>query len=382
MIDRMARPNPRNTVSSLDSARAETTTSPQASSDITRVVLFVLVIGTLLAGSLWTLLPFLSGLIWATTIVIATWPALLRLERLFGGRRSMAVAVMTLAVLLTFIVPFVLAIGTLIDAAQRSPVVLNDFLASGLRPPPAWISQIPFVGADIADAWHTIAAGGPEGLRAAVQPYAGAAAAWAMAAIGGLGRMIVLILLTSLLVAILYSRGEVAARGALALARRLGGETGERTMHLAGQAIRSVALGVVLTALVQSLLVGLGLWVCGIPHAGVLTALAFMLGIAQIGPLPVLALSVIWLYSAGSAGWGTALLIWTVPVAALDNVLRPVLIRRGVQLPLLLIIGGVIGGLISFGVVGLFVGPVVLAATYTLAKDWVARGRSEAATQP
>ena len=342
----------------------------------------MLVIGALLAGSLWTLLPFLSGLIWATTIVIATWPAMRGLERLFGGRRSMAVAVMTLVVLLTFIVPVALAIGTLIDAAQRSPVVMNDFLARGLRPPPAWISQVPFVGTDIADTWNTVAAGGPEALKAAVQPYARAVAAWLIAAIGGLGRTIVFILLTVLLVAILYSRGEVAARGALAFARRLGGETGERTIVLAGQAIRSVALGVVLTALVQSLLVGIGLWVCGIPHPGVLTALAFMLGIAQIGPLPVLALSVIWLYSSGSSGWGTALLIWTVPVAALDNILRPILIRRGVQLPLLLIIAGVIGGLISFGVVGLFVGPVVLAATYTLAKDWVARGQSEAAIQP
>jgi predicted PurR-regulated permease PerM len=380
MNNRMARPTPRNIVSSLGDARSEKTIPPQASSDITRVVLFVLVIGTLLAGSLWTLLPFLSGLVWATTIVIATWPALLRLERLVGGRRSIAVAIMTLAVLLTFIVPFVLAISTLLNAAERSPMVVNDFVAGGLGPPPTWISKIPVVGPRMAGSWQTIAAGGPEDLKAAVQPYARAAAAWAIAAIGGFGRITVLILLTSALVAILYSRGEMAAHGALAFARRLGGETGERTIRLAGQAIRSVALGVVLTALVQSLLVGVGLWVCGIPHFGVLTAIAFILGIAQIGPLPILATSIIWLYSNGSTGWATALLIWTVPVAALDNVLRPILIRRGVQLPLLLIIAGVIGGLISFGVVGLFVGPVVLAATYTLAKDWVARGQSETAT--
>jgi predicted PurR-regulated permease PerM len=341
-------------------------------------VLLVLVIGTLLAGSLWTLLPFLSELIWATTIVIATWPVLLRLERLVGGRRSIAVTIMTLAVLLTFIVPCVLAISTLLDAAERSPMVLNDFLAGGLKPPPAWISQIPVVGPRLADSWQTIAAGGPEALKASIQPYARATAAWTIAAIGGFGRTTILVLLTSALVAILYSRGETAARGALAFGRRLGGETGERTIRLAGQAIRSVALGVVLTAFVQSLLVGVGLWVCGIPHPGVLTAIAFVLGIAQIGPLPVLATSIIWLYWNGSTGWGTALLIWAVPVAALDNVLRPVLIRRGVQLPLLLIIGGVIGGLISFGVVGLFVGPVMLAATYTLAKDWVERGQSEA----
>jgi predicted PurR-regulated permease PerM len=369
----MARPSPRHIVPPVSNAAYDRTIKPQASSDITRVVLFVLVIGALLAGSLWTLLPFMVGLIWATTIAIATWPALLRVERLVGGRRSMAVVIMTLAALLAFILPLALAITTLLDAADRSPMVMNDFFARGLGPPPSWISQIPFVGPSMADRWQTIAAGGPEALKTFAQPYARSAAAYAIAATGGLGRTIGLILLTVLIVAILYARGETAAYGALAFARRLGGETGERTIRLAGQAVRSVALGVVLTAFIQSLLVGLGLWVCGIPHPGVLTAIAFVLGIAQIGPLPVLAISVIWLYWNSSTGWGTALLIWSLPVAALDNVLRPILIRRGVQLPLLLIIAGVIGGLISFGVVGLFVGPVVLAATYTLAKDWVLR---------
>ncbi|HEY1308216.1 MAG TPA: AI-2E family transporter YdiK [Vicinamibacterales bacterium] len=349
----------------------------ERSSDITRIVLFVLVIGALLAGSFWTLLPFLSGLIWATTIAIATWPLLLRLQRL-TGRRSYAVAIMTVLVLLAFIVPFALAINTLLDAASQSPRVINDFLAHGLGPPPEWIAKIPILGRRFGEQWQTIAAGGPEALQAFVQPYAYSAATWAIAATGGFGRTLILVLLTLFLVAILYSNGETAARGALAFGRRLGGEPGERTIRLAGQAVRSVALGVVVTAMVQSILVGLGLWFCGIPHPGVLTAIAFVFGIAQIGPLPVLAPAVIWLYWTGSSTWATVLLIWSAPVLALDNVLRPILIRRGVELPLLLILGGVIGGLISFGVVGLFVGPVVLAATYTLAKDWVSRGQPDA----
>jgi predicted PurR-regulated permease PerM len=338
-------------------------------------MLFVIVVGVLLAGSFLTLLPFLSSLLWATTIVVATWPVFVRLQQLTGGRRSLAIAMMTSVVLLAFVVPFVLAIGTLLDVARRSPTVMSDFLAHGLGPPPPWMAQIPAVGEPLSAKWQTTAAGGPDALAALVQPYARSAAAWVIAATGGLGRVLVLILLTVLLVTILYARGETAAAGALAFARRLGGDAGERTLRLAGQAVRSVALGVILTALIQSVLAGLGLWLCGIPHPGALTAIAFMLGIAQIGPLPVMAASIIWLYWSGSSGWATALLIWSLPVVALDNVLRPVLIRRGVQLPLLLIIAGVIGGLISFGVVGLFVGPVVLAATYTLAKDWVTRGQ-------
>lgn len=354
------------------------------SPDITRIVLFVLVLAILLVGTAWTLLPFLSGGVWATTIAVATWPALLRVQGATGGRRWLAVAIMIALVLLVLIVPFGLAVSALVDAAHRSPTVLKDFLTHGLGDPPAWLSKLPMVGGPALGRWQAIQAGGPEALTATVQPYARSAAAWAIAATGGLGSTAVLVLLTIVLLTILYAQGETAARGVLAFAHRLGGDTAERTVVLAGQAIRSVALGVIVTALIQALLAGAGLWFSGVPHPGLLLALAFMLGLAQLGPLPVLLPAIGWLYWTGNVGWAIALLIYSLPVAALDNFVRPILIRRGVQLPLLLIIGGVIGGLIGFGVVGLFVGPVVLAATYTLAKDWVARGQvvEAAAHQP
>jgi predicted PurR-regulated permease PerM len=342
------------------------------SRDITRVLLSVVVIGALLLGSVWTLLPFLSALIWAATIVIATWPFLLRLQRLTGGRRSLAAGTMTLLVLLAFIVPLGVAISTLLETARTSPALIADFLAHGIEPPPDWIAKLPWVGQDVAAQWQAVSDGGPEALRALVQPYALTAASAAIAATGGVGRTGVLILLTVVLVGILYSGGETAASGVVAFARRLAGETGERTVRLAGAAIRGVALGVVVTALVQSVLAGIGMWICGIPHAGVLTAIAFVLGIAQIGPLPILAAATLWLYWIGNSGWAIALVVWSVPVVSLDNVLRPILIRRGVDLPLLLIMAGVIGGLVGFGVVGLFIGPVVLAVTYTLVREWIA----------
>ena len=206
------------------------------------------------------------------------------------------------------------------------------------------------------------------------RPYARETAGWVIAATGGAGALLLQFLLIVVLMVILYSQGEVAAAGALAFGRRIGAERGEKTIRLAGQAVRSVALGVVGTALVQSLLAGAGLWVTGVPHAGLLTALAFVMCIAQIGPVLVLAPAIIWLYWTGSSGLAIVLLIVAVPTLTLDNVLRPMLIRRGVQLPMLLIIAGVIGGLLSFGVLGLFVGPVILASTYTLAKEWVAEG--------
>ena len=143
-------------------------------------------------------------------------------------------------------------------------------------------------------------------------------------------------------------------------------------MELAGQAIRAVALGIIVTALAQSALAGIGLAVAGVPYAAVLTALAFLLCIAQIGPGLVLIPAIAWLYWKDATVAATLLLIWSVGVILLDNFLRPILIRRGADLPLLLIMAGVIGGLFAFGVLGLFVGPVVLAVTYTLLNAWIA----------
>ena len=116
---------------------------------------------------------------------------------------------------------------------------------------------------------------------------------------------------------------------------------------------------------------GLGLWIAGIPFAALLTAVIFLLGVAQLGPLPVMGLAVGWLYWSDHPGMGTFLLVWTIVIGALDNVMRPILIKRGADLPLLLIFSGVIGGLLAFGLVGLFIGPVLLGITYKLLNAWI-----------
>jgi predicted PurR-regulated permease PerM len=132
-----------------------------------------------------------------------------------------------------------------------------------------------------------------------------------------------------------------------------------------------VALGVVVTAILQSTLVAVGLAIAGVPFATILTAVTFILAVAQVGAAPVLIPAVIWVYTRSGAAWGTGFLVWSIFCATIDNLIRPVLIKRGADLPLLLIFTGVIGGLIAFGVIGLFIGPVVLAVAYTLLVDWV-----------
>jgi predicted PurR-regulated permease PerM len=145
-------------------------------------------------------------------------------------------------------------------------------------------------------------------------------------------------------------------------------------VYLAGQAIRSVALGVVVTAVAQSVVGGIGLAIVGLPFAPVLTAVIFVLCLAQLGPALVLIPAVIWMYYAGDALWGTVLLAFSLVAMTMDNFLRPILIRRGASLPLALILVGVIGGMIAMGLLGIFLGPTVLAIAYTLLNAWMAEG--------
>jgi predicted PurR-regulated permease PerM len=339
--------------------------------DITRTFLFILILTGLIAASLWTLSPFMSALLWATTIVVATWPLMIRVERLLGGRRGLAVVVMTLVIAAVFVVPFGMAVAVLLDLAVEGAELARKVLDTGLPPLPHWVVSIPWVGQTLNTQWNELVAHGPEGIADALRPFARSAASWTVRVTGGAGVVAIHFLLTVILAAILYTQGELAARGVIAFARRIGGERAEEIVRLAASAARGVALGIVVTALVQSLLTWLALWISGVPRASVLLAITFVLCVAQLGPLLVLLPAVIWLFWSGSVGWGITLAVCTVIITLIDNVLKPLLIKRGVDLPLLLLIAGVIGGLIGFGVVGLFIGPVILAVTYTLLVAWV-----------
>ena len=343
----------------------------EATPDIVRPTVLVLIIGVMIVGSLWTLLPFIGALVWATAIVVATWPLLLWVQKKVGGSRGIATAIMTVFMIVIFIVPFWIAVGALIDASVQGVDVLRAYLKNGLGPPPSWISSIPYAGDRLAGEWQALSAGGPEAFAEAARPYVRSVASTIAAVTGGFGGIFVHFLLTVILSGVLYATGETAAKGVTAFARSIAAERGAQAVVLAGQSVQGVALGVVVTALVQTALVGLGFFVCGVPHPGLLTAIVFVLCIAQLGPFPVLIPAIIWMYGNASAGWATALLVWGIPTGIMDNFLRPILISRGVELPLLLIIGGVIGGLVAFGVIGLFVGPVILAVTYSSLGNWI-----------
>jgi predicted PurR-regulated permease PerM len=342
--------------------------------DIARTTLQLLALGVLIAGSFWIVRPFLVALTWATMIVVATWPLLLHAQAWLGGRRHLAVALMTIALLLILVMPLYFGISTIVENANRIEGWSRALTSFAIPQPPAWVETIPVIGRRLAADWQQFAVAAPEEVTARVSPYARAFVFWIAGQVGGIGLLLVQFLLTVSIAAILYANGEGAARGADLFARRLAGSQGENALHLAGRAIRGVALGVVVTAILKSTAAGIGLAIVGVPFVPILTTVIFMLCVAQVGPGPVLIPAVIWIYSTRGAVWGTGFLVWAIFCSTFDSFLRPMLIRKGADLPLLLIFAGVIGGLVAFGIIGLFIGPVVLAVAYTLLFDWVSQG--------
>jgi predicted PurR-regulated permease PerM len=348
--------------------------------DITRGVLAVLFIVTLIGSSIWILRPFIGAIVWAATIVVATWPLMISVQAWLWGKRSLAVAVMTLLLLCVLVVPLTFAIGTIVSNVDEIAAWAKSLAAFKMPSPPEWVVNLPFVGAKAVELWERVAAVGIQEVTAGAAPYAGGVIIWFAAQVGSIGVLLVEFLLTVILAAALYANGEHATARLVRFGRRLAGPGGENAVLLAGQTIRGVALGLVVTALAQTVWGGLGLMFAGVPFAGILTAVMLLLCIAQIGVVPVLGSAVAWLYWAGHSAWGTFLLVWMIVATTMDNFLRPILIKQGADLPLLLVFAGVVGGLLAFGLIGIFVGPVVLAVADVLLKAWIDGDPKEAET--
>jgi predicted PurR-regulated permease PerM len=357
-----------------DTASANT---PDRPSELTRTTLQVLALSTLIVASFWIVRPFLAAILWAVTGSIATWPLLLRVQSWFGGRRSLAVALMSLILLLTLLAPFYFAIVTIADHIDQLARWSKSIAQLTVPAPPGWVRELPLIGANLAARWTQLSVAGPEQVAARLSPIVQALGVWFLSQVGNLGLLLLQFFLTVIILAILYANAETAAHGTRLFARRLAGVRGEQAALLAAQAIRGVALGIVVTAVVQTILVGIGLALVGVPFATLLTAMTFILAIVQIGPVPLLIGVVVWVYSKDGAFWGTGFLLWAIFCGLIDNFLRPVLIKRSIDIPLPLIVAGVIGGLIAFGVIGLFIGPVVLAVSHALLIAWMSETEAE-----
>ncbi len=352
--------------------------STLSNKDLTQVILSVVIILALMFGSIWVFMPFTAAVLWAAIIVISTYNFMLKLQKLLWNSRGLAVTIMLILILAVILVPIIIVAGGIISNASQLSGWVNSLTELRGKPAPDWITGMPLIGSQLAAGWGKLTSLSNDELVQKVFPVLNDIVKWLIAQAGSFGAFMIYFLITVIISGILYSKGEIAVKGIRMFAVRLAGERGDEMVTLAGQSIKAVTMGVVITALIQSVLGGIGLAVTGVPRPGLLTAIMFILGLMQIGALPILVPAVIWKYASGDPVWGTVLLVWSIIAGTSDNVIRPFLIKRGADLPILLIFAGVIGGLIAFGIVGLFIGPVILAVTYTLLKSWIKEGQQAA----
>jgi predicted PurR-regulated permease PerM len=351
--------------------REENAVKPQDSTDIARVLFVVAILCALTIGTLYVMRPFIPGLIWATTIVVATWPVMLAIERRCGNRRWLATLIMLLILLVVMVMPLYEAISTLAQHGSDIMNLIRSLPDYTLAPPPDWVRDVPVVGAGIANKWQRLSDAGPGGMLAQLEPYVSIAAHWLITHAASVGAFVIHMFVTVIITGVLYAQGEQAGAYVMRFADRVSPSHGTEAVRLAGASVRAVALGIVVTAVIQSALGGLGLLVAGVPGAGVLTAVLLMLCLAQIGPILPMLGGVIWLFMHDARLAAILLLVWYVIVELVDKLLRPMLIKRGVNLSMLLILSGVLGGMFAFGIVGLFIGPVILAVSSTLLSEWI-----------
>jgi len=338
--------------------------------DLPKLIFCILFILIMIIASFWIIKPFIIDLTWAVMVVIVTWPLLIKLQTLLWGRRSLAVFIMTLLLILFFIIPIALLVNSLL--VNSSPLIIWASSRANMHfPTMKWLNTVPLVGGKIYNSWHSLIAGSGNEILIKLRPYVGKTTTWFVSQAAHLGSFIIHLTLMLLFSILFYFRGEQISQGIRHFAMRLADKNGDYTVVLAAQAIRAVALGVVVTALIQSVLGGVALAIAGIPYVTLLTVLMFILCVAQLGPLLVLIPAIIWLYWSNNPVWGSLLLVWSCILGTFDAVLRPVLIRKSANLPMILIFFGIIGGLLSLGMIGLFIGPVVLAISYRLLSTWI-----------
>jgi predicted PurR-regulated permease PerM len=332
------------------------------------VVIALLVV--VAVGCLTVLRPFLSALLWALILSFSTWPLYAWLVRRLNGRRSLAAFIMTLLVAAIFILPLAAAGAGLADSVAKVGSMVAVLLRQGPPGPPAWVAELPIIGPDVTERWIELERLGA-GWTAELQPYLDTALNALLSLGVRMGEAIIQVSLGVLAAFFFFRDGAEGTRRLSAAVERLGGLRAQRLLTVAASTVRSVVYGVIGTALAQASLQGLGLWLAGVPAAFFLGFLTFFLGFVPVGPPLVWLPAAVWLLYNGAIGWGMFLIGWGFfVVSGVDNVLRPYLISRGSRLPLILMFFGVLGGLMAFGFLGVFLGPTLLAIGYVLFQEW------------
>ncbi len=325
----------------------------------------------LLGASLWVLAPFVSALFWAAVLAFASWPLMRLLSNTLKGRESTAAAVLTAGWMLLVALPLVWLVSNLAEHVRDATELVKNVQVEGLPPPPDWLPQIPLVGERLVRAWHSIDAQGAA-FFASLRPYMGQAGNWVLARTAQVGGGMVELVLSLVLVFFFYRDGPRMAVFVERALERLIGDRAEHYLELVAGTVQRVVNGVIGTAAAQALLALIGFWIAGVPGALVLGIVTFALSLIPMGPPLVWVPATAWLVWHGDYGYAVFLGIWGMfIISGVDNVLKPYLISRGGNLPLVVVLLGVFGGILAFGFMGLFLGPTLLAVAYSLISDWI-----------
>lgn len=334
-------------------------------------LLGIAIIAILFIGCLAVLEPFVTALLLGVILAFATWPLNMRLRNKMRGRNTIAAALMTLGASFILLAPLIIVALSLADNAAELGEALKGVFEGGLPNLPRWVTGLPVVGPWLAEYWKSVAHDGSrlyQELEGLIPPARTAFLAAGSALISGLVQLTLAVLVAFFL----YRTGEKAADKVQRAVVRVGGPRGKHLLDVTGQTVIGVVYGIMGTALAQGTLAAIGFVMAGVPGALLLGLATFFMSVTPVGPPLIWGPAAIWLFYQGSTGWAIFLILWGVLIIGLiDNVLKPMLISRGSSLPFILVFLGVLGGVITFGFIGVFLGPTLLAVGYRVVNEWV-----------
>ena len=333
-------------------------------------------LGLFVYWSLQIIGPFVMVVVWSVILTVATYPVYSWLEVRLGRRGGLAALLITLFGFVIILGPAAALAISLFDSVQVLATGLKDGTLT-IPPPSESVRDWPLIGEKLYDLWNLAATN----LIALLGSYSSvilSAGGSFLGKVAGLGGGVLMFVASVLIAGFLYRPGPVLAQATRRFATRIVGDRGENFVNLAGATIRNVSRGVIGISLLQALLAGVGLMLAGVPGAGLIALGVLILGIVQIGPGILLIPVIIWVWTATDTITALIFTLYMVPVTFMDNFLKPIVMARGLATPMLVIFIGVIGGTLAYGLVGLFIGPIVLAVFYELLVAWVNAGTPDA----
>ena len=319
---------------------------------------------------LWIVAPFVTLFIWGVIISVAIYPAHQKLTGALRGREKLSAGLLVLAGLLILIIPTWMMTGSSVEAARSVAENMQDG-AITISPPADKVAEWPLIGERLHGLWSQ-AAEDLEGLVNQFQPQLVTIGQAVAKGVGATAFGVIQLVFSIFVAGVLLLSARTGYRSSCAIATALAGESGKSYTDMSIATIRSVSKGVVGVAIIQALLAGIGLVVMDVPAAGIWAALVLVLAVVQLPPLLVLGPVAVWVFSVSDPVPATIFAVYAVFVSLCDSILKPIFLGRGMSIPTLVILIGALGGAISAGLLGLFLGPVVLAVGYTIITEWMA----------